>query len=53
MFGSGVPVCAVDFPALSELVQHNGNGMIFQNTQELEEQLIHLLFPSFTNVISW
>ena len=44
MFGSGVPVCAVAFPTLSELLQHEVNGMVFSNKNELTQQLIELLF---------
>ncbi len=29
MFGSGLPVCAVFFDTLPELIQHNVNGLIF------------------------
>ncbi len=48
MFGSGLPVCAVRFPTLPELVQHNVNGLIFNGTDgkgdELAAQLLHCLF---------
>lgn len=46
MFGSGVPVCAFDFPALDELVKHGENGLVFKTSQELFEQMERLLFPS-------
>ncbi|EDQ84817.1 uncharacterized protein MONBRDRAFT_29828 [Monosiga brevicollis MX1] len=43
MFGSGIPVCAVDFQCLSELVVHDENGAVFKNAQELSQQLQELL----------
>uniref|UniRef100_A0AAG5CXQ3 Glycosyl transferase family 1 domain-containing protein n=1 Tax=Anopheles atroparvus TaxID=41427 RepID=A0AAG5CXQ3_ANOAO len=39
MFGSGLPVCAVDFDCINELVKHGENGFIFHDHQELAEQL--------------
>ena len=44
MFGSGVPVLAVAFPCLEELIQHNRNGMIFASSSELCDQLQELLY---------
>ncbi|KAF0717858.1 Aste57867_2058 [Aphanomyces stellatus] len=47
MFGCQVPVCAVGFNCLGELVRHDKNGMVFQDSVELCEQLETLLkdFP--------
>lgn len=45
MFGSALPVCAVRFPTITELVHHGHNGMIFNNATELTEQILYLLFP--------
>lgn len=42
MFGSGVPVCAIDFKALPELVQNKKNGYIFENSEQLCDQLYEL-----------
>lgn len=39
MFGSGLPVAAIEYPALPELVKHNENGLIFKNKEELANLL--------------
>ena len=46
MFGSGVPVCAVSFPALSELVRNGENGIIFRSHSELAAHLYRLFCDS-------
>eukprot|EP00979_Chaetoceros_neogracilis_P008233 scaffold1829_cov289-Chaetoceros_neogracile.AAC.4 len=45
MFGCEVPVCAVKFGCLDELVQDGVNGRVFSQTSglELSEQFLHLL----------
>ncbi|CAG2214341.1 ALG1 [Mytilus edulis] len=43
MFGCGVPVCAIDYNCISELVQHNHNGLVFSNSKHLLQQLKILL----------
>ena len=47
MFGSCVPVCAVSYPAITELISNGLNGIIFKDSQELAMHLTRLLsqFP--------
>uniref|UniRef100_A0A183C810 Chitobiosyldiphosphodolichol beta-mannosyltransferase n=1 Tax=Globodera pallida TaxID=36090 RepID=A0A183C810_GLOPA len=47
MFGSGLPVLAKSFPAISELVEDGRNGLLFDTAEELEGLLadISLEFP--------
>lgn len=39
MFGAGIPVLAIDFPALPELVKNGENGFIFKTTTGLYEKI--------------
>ena len=42
-FGCEVPVCAVSFKCLDELVQDGANGRVFHSSDELANQLFDLL----------
>jgi beta-1,4-mannosyltransferase len=46
MYGCGLPVCAVGFACLGELVTNGSNGLVFNSATELAEQLYHLLAPT-------
>ncbi|XP_075693609.1 chitobiosyldiphosphodolichol beta-mannosyltransferase isoform X2 [Rhinoderma darwinii] len=48
MFGCCLPVCAVNFKCLHELVKHNEIGLTFEDSKELAEQL-KMLFMDFTS----
>ncbi|XP_073398885.1 chitobiosyldiphosphodolichol beta-mannosyltransferase isoform X4 [Dendrobates tinctorius] len=51
MFGCCLPVCAVNFQCLHELVKHNENGLTFEDSKELAAQL-KMLFMAFTSKVS-
>lgn len=40
MFGAGIPVLAVDYRTLGELVKNDENGLIFKDQVQLADQLI-------------
>ncbi|XP_076998001.1 chitobiosyldiphosphodolichol beta-mannosyltransferase [Tamandua tetradactyla] len=46
MFGCCLPVCAVNFECLHELVRHEENGLVFKDWEELAAQL-KMLFSKF------
>ena len=39
MFGAGIPVLAINYRCLPELVKHGKNGYIFHHSSELYEQI--------------
>jgi beta-1,4-mannosyltransferase len=53
LFGCEIPVCARDFPCLSELVQDDVNGLVFRSWEELQEHLLALLKPLATSPGKW
>ncbi|OMO56095.1 Asparagine-linked glycosylation protein 1-like protein [Corchorus olitorius] len=46
MFGCGLPVCAVSFSCIEELVKVEKNGLLFSSSSELADELL-LLFKGF------
>ncbi|KAG6334232.1 hypothetical protein ID866_4862 [Astraeus odoratus] len=52
MFGCGLPVCALEFKCLPELVKDGLNGLIFKDSKQLAEQMEALLrsFPKATRL---
>lgn len=47
MFGCGLPVCAVSYSCIKELVKVEKNGLLFSSSSELADELLMLLkgFP--------
>ncbi|KAJ4717399.1 UDP-glycosyltransferase TURAN [Melia azedarach] len=46
MFGCGLPVCAVSYSCIEELVKVEKNGILFSSSSELADQLL-MLFKGF------
>jgi len=42
MYGCSLPVCALDFACIDELVQNNQTGLLFRTAQELSRHLVVL-----------
>ncbi|KAL5565079.1 hypothetical protein UlMin_028243 [Ulmus minor] len=47
MFGCGLPVCAVSYSCITELVEVEKNGLLFSSSSELADELLRLFkgFP--------
>ncbi|XP_065899004.1 chitobiosyldiphosphodolichol beta-mannosyltransferase-like [Dysidea avara] len=54
MFGSGLPVCALQFYCIDELVKHDQNGLLFSDGHNLSNQIQELAvnFPAFNGKLS-
>ncbi|KAJ1388255.1 Glycosyltransferase subfamily 4-like, N-terminal domain [Sesbania bispinosa] len=46
MFGCGLPVCAVSYSCIKELVKVDKNGLLFSSSSELADELL-MLFKGF------
>ncbi|XP_059288311.1 UDP-glycosyltransferase TURAN isoform X4 [Lycium barbarum] len=46
MFGCGLPVCAVSYSCINELVEVDKNGLLFSSSSELADQFM-MLFKGF------
>lgn len=53
MFGCGLPVCAVDYPCLRELVKPGETGLVFETSDQLCQHICDLLqgFPEPTKLL--
>ena len=47
MFGCRLPVCAIGFKCLDELVRHGENGLVFQDAETLADQIFDLFGNGF------
>lgn len=54
MFGCGLPVCAVSYSCIDELVQNGLNGRLFSTSSELADQFLDLFkgFPHECNALN-
>jgi hypothetical protein len=46
MFGCQVPVCAIQYSCITEVMKHGWNGMLFTTSDELANQMLDLLDSS-------
>lgn len=53
MFGCGLPVCAVSYSCIDELVVNRHNGLLFSSSSELADHLLDLFkgFPDACNLL--
>jgi len=51
MLGAEVPVLAVSYPTLSELVKHHENGIIFSTPLECAQAIFELFYRRFDNTL--
>ncbi|PSR84628.1 UDP-glycosyltransferase [Actinidia chinensis var. chinensis] len=53
MFGCGLPVCAVSYSCIEELVKVEKNGLLFSSSSELADELLMLFkgFPDECNAL--
>jgi beta-1,4-mannosyltransferase len=49
MFSAGLPACAVEYPAISDLVKHKENGIVFKDHNDLAEYLTLIINEFFEN----
>ncbi|CAK9205706.1 unnamed protein product [Sphagnum jensenii] len=54
MFGCGLPVCAVSYSCIRELVKDQDNGLLFSSPSELANQLLDLFkgFPQACDLLA-
>lgn len=54
MFGCGLPVCAVSYSCIDELVKDGENGLLFGNSSQLANQFLELFkgFPHECNLLN-
>ncbi len=54
MFGSGLPVCALSYSCIHELVTDDQTGLLFSNAAQLSQHLQQLLagFPAAPSELS-
>lgn len=49
MFGCGIPVVSLNFPAIDELVVDGSNGFVCKDSSSPEDEICRLLVQSFTD----
>ena len=49
MYGCNLPVCAVKYNCISELVEHEQTGLLFQNAEQLLKHLMRIAVTEYGN----